>query len=104
MGYIRILAFGDYSRFGGDAQALESALDIIFDGAGLKALIIDVRLSFGGDDGLGRIIAARLTDRRYLAYSIQARSDPTDADRWSKPESVYVEPSSRPGFEDLLLN
>jgi hypothetical protein len=103
IGYLRIVSFGGYARSGGDAQALESALDTIFDGSALRSLIIDVRLSFGGDDGLGRIIAARLTNRRYLAYSIQARSDPTDADKWSKPDSVYVEPSSRPGFRGPVV-
>jgi len=102
-GYLRILGFGDYARFGDDARALESALDAIFEDSGLKALVIDVRLSFGGDDGLGRIIASRLTNRRYLAYSIQARSDPTDTDKWSPANSVYIDSSSRPGFRGPIV-
>jgi hypothetical protein len=102
-GYLRILSFGGYSRHGSDTRALESALDKIFSNPILKALIVDVRLSFGGDDGLGRIIASRLTDKEYLAYAIQARSDPADPSKWTSANQVFVRPSSRPGFQGPVV-
>jgi hypothetical protein len=102
-GYIRILSFGDYARRGGDKRELESALDKIFSEEALKALVIDVRLSFGGDDGLGLLIASRLTDRKYLAYSIEARADPVAADRWTGADAVFVRPSPRPGFRGPVV-
>lgn len=103
VGYLRIFGFGGYARQGGDARALESALDRIFSEPGLKSLIIDVRLAFGGNDGLGRLIAARLTDRKYLAYAIQARSDPADPEKWTAARPVFIEPSSRPGFRGTVV-
>ena len=96
IGYLRILGFGDYARFGGDMPALESALDKIFSDTMLKALIIDLRLSFGGDDALGLAIASRLTEKEYLSSTLQARSDPIDPGKWTTVSQVFVRPSSRP--------
>jgi hypothetical protein len=55
IGYLRILSFEDYSQHGynGDVNALNQALDRILGDAALRALIIDARLSFVGDDHLG---------------------------------------------------
>ena len=99
IGYLRILQFGDYGRGGYDAdlRALNSALDRIFANR-LRGLIIDVRLSFGGDDRLGLAIAARLAATGYLAYAIQARSDPAVPDRYTPPQRVMVRPGRRPVF------
>jgi len=102
-GYMRILSFGGYAKFRSDIHALESTLDRIFSDPMLRALIIDVRLSFGGDDGLGRAIASRLTDKEYLAYAIQARSDPADPDKWTSANQVFIRPSSRPGFRGPVV-
>jgi C-terminal processing protease CtpA/Prc len=103
VGYMRILSFGGYSKHARDSRALESTLDRIFSDQMLKALIVDVRLSFGGDDGLGRVIASRLTDREYLAYAIQARSDPVNAGKWTSVNQVFVHPSSRPSFRGPVV-
>ncbi len=43
-------------------------------------------------------IASRLTRERYLAYSIQARADAADREKWSEPDHVFVEPSRRAVF------
>lgn len=102
-GYLRILSFGGYSKHGDDTRALESALDKIFSDPALKRLIFDVRLSFGGDDALGRIFASRLTDREYLAYAIRARSDPVNPGKWTSASQVFVHPSSRPGFRGPVV-
>jgi len=102
IGYIRILSFGGYSRRD-DLRALEAAMDKIFSDSQLKALVIDVRLSFGGSDELGIAIASRLTDREYLAYTVQARLDPLKRDEWTEGDPIMVRPSARPGFRGPVV-
>ena len=96
-GYLRVLEFGDYARRSGfehDVAALNHALDHILANPELRSLIIDVRLSFGGDDRLGLAIAARLTARQYVAYAIQARSDPSRRDKFTAAQPVLVVPGN----------
>ena len=52
IGYLRIFGFGDYGRGGyeADLRALNQALDRILSVRKLRGLILDLRLSFGGDD------------------------------------------------------
>jgi hypothetical protein len=106
IGYLRILSFGDYSRrggFEGNLRALNHALDKILGQATLRALVIDVRMSFGGDDQLGLAIAARLTTKEYMAYGIQARSDPREPSRYTQLQAVSVRPSTRPVFSGPVV-
>ena len=100
IGYLRILGFGDYGRGGyeADVQALNGALDQIFADRTLRGLVIDVRLSFGGDDRLGLAIAERLSGREYIAYAIQARSDPRVSNRYTSLQPVMVRPGKKPIF------
>lgn len=102
-GYLRILSFGDFAGHGDDIRALDSALDVVLSQSGLRALIVDVRLAFGGDDRLGLAIASRLTDSEYLAYSIQARADPVAGNRWTEPAPVAVRPGRRPRFTGPIV-
>jgi C-terminal processing protease CtpA/Prc len=101
-GYLRILSFGGYSRHD-DLRALESALDAIFSDRRLQALVIDVRLSFGGSDELGLAIANRLATRQYLAYTVQARSDSINRDQWTPDQPILIQPSARPGFRGSVV-
>lgn len=106
IGYLRILSFGDYSRHGGleaNLRALNRALDRILGDPKLRGLVIDVRLSFGGDDRLGLAIAARLTTREHLAYAIQARSDPAVRSSYTPLESVMVRPGKQPIFSGPVV-
>ena len=100
IGYLRILGFGDYGRGGyeSDVRALNHALDQILADRTLRGLVIDVRLSFGGDDRLGLAIAARLSGREYMAYAIQARSDPAVSNRYTPLQPVMVRPGNKPVF------
>lgn len=101
VGYLRILEFGDYARRGGhegDLRALHGALDVILGDSSLRGLVIDLRLSFGGDDRLGLAIAGRLTEREYLAYEIQGRSDAKDAGRFSPGVKVPVQVGRAPRY------
>jgi hypothetical protein len=102
VGYLRISSFIGYTDdgdFQAEHEALEAALDEIFDESeNLKGLVIDIRLNDGGWDGHGLAIASRLTKSEYLAYSKQARNDPTDPDHWTIPQPSLVRPSSRPGY------
>jgi len=102
VGYLRISSFTGYTDdgdFQAEHEALEAALDEIFDESeNLKGLVIDIRLNDGGWDVHGLAIASRLTKSEYLAYTKQARNDPTDPDQWTVPQPSLVRPSSRPGY------
>jgi C-terminal processing protease CtpA/Prc len=101
-GYLRILSFGGYSCHD-DLRALDSALDEIFSDRQLRALVIDVRLCFGGSDELGLAIASRLATREYVAYTVQARSDPLKQDQWTAAQPILIQPSTRPGFRGPVV-
>jgi hypothetical protein len=100
--YFRLRGFYGYTQdrsFEGGLTALEAALDTIFSGAKKwKGLVIDVRINGGGADPYGLAIASRLTKSPYVAYEKQARSDPTDATKWTPPQVSMVKPSTRPGL------
>ena len=102
IGYIRILAFSEYTKDGNfekEASALEAALDDIFkDAKGMRGLIIDVRVNTGGADPLCLAIASRLSDARYLAYSKVTRSNPSGPLRFTEAQQIWVEPAARPGY------
>ncbi|MBV8513666.1 MAG: S41 family peptidase [Acidobacteria bacterium] len=106
VGYLRILSFSGYSKERGFANgliALETALDEIFSDPKLKALVIDVRINFGGDDGYGLEIASRLATADYLAYTKVARADPVDRNKWTAEDPSMVHPSSRPSFHGPVV-
>lgn len=105
-GYLRILSFSGYSKergFASGLTALETALDEIFSDPKLKALVIDVRINFGGDDGYGLEIASRLATADYLAYTKVARADPVDRKKWTPEDPSMVHPSTRPGFRGPVV-
>lgn len=105
-GYLRILSFAEYAKqggFDGGLAVLEAALDKIFSEPMLHALIIDVRINFGGYDPYGLVIASRLATGEYLAYTKEARSDPADHDKWTPGDASIVRPSSRPGFRGPVV-
>jgi Peptidase family S41 len=105
-GYLRILSFSGYSKEGGFSRGLdtlETALDEIFSDPMLRALVIDVRVNFGGDDPYGLEIASRLATTEYLAYAKQARADPVDHNKWTRADPSIVKSSSRPGFRGPVV-
>ena len=105
-GYLRITSFSHYSDtpgFAAGLAALESALDEIFSDPNLKALVIDVRINFGGEDPYGLAIASRLATRPYVAYTKVARIDPVDRNKWSPGDRSEVRPSSRPSFHGPVV-
>src|SRR5215470_12818292 len=105
-GYLRILSFSRFSKERGFEKGLitlQSALDEIFSDSKLKALVIDVRINFGGDDGYGLEIASRLATADYLAYTKVARADPVDRNKWTPEDPSVVHPSTRPGFRGPVV-
>jgi hypothetical protein len=104
-GYLRIVSFSNYAKggFSKGLEALEAALDEIFSDAKLHALVIDVRINFGGDDPYGLAIASRLATHEYLAYTKEARADPVKHDVWSAGDPSVIKPSSRPGFRGPVV-
>ena len=91
-GYLRITSFSGYAKggFANGAAALEAALDEIFSDPELKALVIDVRINFGGDDPYGLSIASRLAKSEYLAYTKYARADAIEHDKWTPADPSVV--------------
>ena len=105
-GYLRILSFAGYAKrggFDGGLTVLEAALDKIFSDPMLHALIIDVRINFGGYDPYGLVIASRVATGEYRAYTKEARSDPADRDKWTPGDASIVQSSVRPGFRGPVV-
>ena len=105
-GYLRIVSFSEFAKGGGFAEglaALESALDELFADPPSRGLVIDVRINFGGADPYGLAIAARLATGEYLAYTKEARADPSDRTRWTPGDPSLVRPSGRPGFRGPVV-
>jgi hypothetical protein len=103
-GYLRILSFSGYSTpdgFENGMAALQAALDEIFSDPKLKALIIDVRINFGGNDLFGVEIASRLATTDYLAYTKFAR-DPLARKKWSPGDRLIAHPTAR-GFRGPVV-
>jgi hypothetical protein len=105
-GYLRIFGFYGYAdtpTFAAGLTALENALDEIFSDPNLKALVIDVRINFGGADPYGLAIASRLATRSYVAYTKVARADPEDRNKWTPGDPSEVRPSTRPSFHGPVV-
>jgi hypothetical protein len=105
-GYLRILSESRYTKeedFSAGLVALETAFDTIFSDPTLKALVIDLRINFGGMDPYGLALASRLATTGYVAYSMEARFDPVDRTRWTPGQPSHVRPSTRPGFRGPVV-
>jgi C-terminal processing protease CtpA/Prc len=105
-GYLRILSESRYTKeedFSAGLVALETAFDTIFSDPTLKALVIDLRINFGGMDPYGLALASRLATTGYVAYSKEARFDPVDRTRWTPGQPSHVRPSTRPGFRGPVV-
>jgi peptidase S41-like protein/tricorn protease-like protein len=107
IGYLRILGFEGYAKDGGFEQemiSLESALDDIFkDAKQMNGLIIDVRINPGGADPFCLAVASRLTGAKYLAYSKVTRNNLSGPLRFTAPQSVWVDVSTRPGYRGKIV-
>ncbi|MUN35734.1 S41 family peptidase [Actinomadura litoris] len=104
VGYLRVAGFFGYETgsdfdYAADRARLAQALDaIITPERRMRGLIIDVRYNPGGYDALGLQLAARLTDRPFLAYRKRARNDPGDATRFTRPQPITVRPAAAPRY------
>lgn len=102
-GYLRINGFMAYlpdrpPSYLTDSAELDRALDSVLTPERLdrlRGLVIDVRVNDGGMDNLGLRLAARLSDRPYLAYAKQARNDPRDPSRFTRLQPIEVRPDPR---------
>ncbi|WP_431047705.1 S41 family peptidase [Streptomyces sp. P1-3] len=105
-GYLRVSGFGGYTAdrhnsYAANSAELDRALDAVLTAgrtARLRGLIIDLRINGGGSDALGLRIAERLTDRGYRAYAKQARNDPADPARFTRPQPITVHPAPGPRY------
>jgi hypothetical protein len=97
IGYLRITAF-DFGTDDADADAVEMdrVLDQIFSRervSNQRGLIIDVRVSTGGHNPLGLLVAGRLTRTPYVAYATVARRP--DLGDYTPAEWSWVRPAKR---------
>jgi hypothetical protein len=104
-GYLRVSSFDEYneddSSYRGNKAELDRALAAVFTPervAAWRGLVIDVRNNPGGDDALALQVAGRLTDTPHLAYTKQARNDPADPNKHSRPLRVTVTPAEGPRY------
>jgi hypothetical protein len=101
LGYLRISGFQNYTAahsYPADTAEMRKVLDWIFTTQRteqLKGLIFDMRVNGGGNDALGVQIAARLTNRPYLAYAKRAQESPG---RFTTPQPIYVRPANAPRY------
>src|SRR5262245_27729250 len=107
IGYLRILGFEGYAKDGGFEQgmiSLEAALDDIFkDAKQMNGLVIDLRINPGGADPFCLAVASRLTGVKYLAYSKVTRNNLSGPLRFTEPQPVWVEVSTRPGYRGKIV-
>jgi hypothetical protein len=105
IGYLRINGFADYANdddFWTGMAELETALDDIFSQS-FNGLVIDIRANDGGSDLYGLAVASRLTQTPYHAYTIEARSNPTDPTQWTAGQPILVQSSLRPGYDGPVI-
>jgi hypothetical protein len=107
IGYLRILGFEGYAKDGGFEQemiSLETALDDIFkDAKQMNGLVIDVRINPGGADPFCLAVASRLTGAKYLAYSKVTRNNLSGPLRFTEPQPVWVDVSTRPSYRGKIV-
>lgn len=108
VGYLSVLLLTGFTEdnllslpdeFDADAEfaAINEAMDDVvtaFADANVQAVIVDASINFGGDDFLGREIAARFAGERRLVLTKRA-FDARDV----QTTSVYVAPTDRPSFD-----
>jgi hypothetical protein len=99
IGYLKVTALygfhsgGGVGSFEADSVAFAAALDRAFRELGeVPGLVLDLRINGGGYDALAKLLAGRLSGRRYLGFTKQARNDPADPAGYTPPSRVMVEP------------
>jgi C-terminal processing protease CtpA/Prc len=104
-GYLRINTFDGYRKNDRSSAASSAELARVLDSVfteqsvhAMRGLVIDLRLNSGGDDTLGLQVAARLTDRPYLAFTKEARNDPRDITKHGRAQQVTVTPAAGPRY------
>ncbi|MFC0627505.1 S41 family peptidase [Kribbella deserti] len=100
IGYLRPISFlayaSDQPDYEQDKRVLDETLDMILTRqrlAGMRGLIIDLRVNGGGSDEFGLRLASRLTNKPFLAYLKRARNDANDPSRFTTPQPIVVRPA-----------
>ncbi|MGB0908328.1 MAG: S41 family peptidase [Maricaulaceae bacterium] len=91
IGYLSIMAETDYAQNEGEDshQVIEAVMnDVMADFKDVSAVILDISLNHGGDDGISRRIARRFTDISSVAYSKHAGDGQGET-----PQDVYLRPN-----------
>ncbi len=105
IGYLNLYAFDDYDPSdSGDPAIQQAILTDVLDRAmdlfqNVDAVIVDVRVNLGGDDGLGLMVASRFADQRRLAFSKKAKT----VDGFTAYESHFLEPEGLTTFQGPVV-
>jgi hypothetical protein len=102
VGYLRVLQMGS-DNYEKSLRDLEPALDTIFSDPNLHALVLDLRINFGGGDTFGFAIASRLVPADYVAFTVEARNSPRDRSSFTVPQQIVMHASKRPGFHGPVV-
>ena len=96
IGYLRIRGFGQL------AETSEAIDEVMSEFRGAKAVVIDLRVTPGGDDQVGKAIASRFADRKRLYMRTYERNGP-EHDDFAPPRYFYVEPQGPIQFTKTLV-
>ena len=94
-----------YFHFNGFQNVIKSAEavdEIIQEFKDCQGIIIDIRNNFGGNDQVGKAIAARFADKKRLYMTTQIRNGPK-YDDFSQPKYFYAEPGGPAQFTKPIV-
>ena len=103
VGYLRVLQMG-IDNYEKGLRDLPNPLWIrSFPDPGLRALVLDLRINFGGGDTFGFAIASRLAPANYLAFTVEARNSPRDRSSFTVAQQIMLHASKRPSFHGPVV-
>ncbi|MFC1724833.1 S41 family peptidase [candidate division KSB1 bacterium] len=85
------IGYFHFSGFRGVSESAAVVDEIVEKFKNCKSIVIDIRNNFGGNDQVGKAIAARFADKKRLYMTTQIRNGP-EYDDFSKPKYFYAEP------------
>lgn len=106
LGYLSVQSFSGFDDIGGlsDLDRFTAVLNEVFTQfKDKKGLVIDIRNNTGGSDKLALMLASRLTDSDYLAYSKQAVQQAEGNLTWTEPQKVWVKAESSNVFKGNVV-
>lgn len=96
------IGYFHFNGFQNVEKSSEAVDEILQEFKDCKGIIIDIRNNFGGNDQVGKAIAARFADKKRLYMTTQIRNGPEYTD-FSKPRYFYAEPGGPMQFTKPIV-